>query len=208
MKDYIKISPVGVDHKSMGVDKEMIDIKKEVNMLLSEMERAMPGVSKHKAQSMPITHGNPLLEVDMCGRGGSLVKSVGQVNGVYIYHNKDKVYYIGKGKTIVSRLRCHFRESVCPVIKKGETGKMKGKTMKGLDGDWKYGDYPAFFRDKLGIIPLIITWVQIEEGMHGGEFRRKMVEAALTDQLRPEFVDFDKARKEGRKLPKKLKTKN
>ena len=182
-------------------------IEKEVNDLLKEMKRAMPGVNKYEAQSMEIEHGNPESKEDTFE---SINHEVGKASGVYIYHNKDKVYYVGKAKLgassgLADRMKCHFNESVCPDEAIGQSGKMKGKTKLGLKGDWKYGDYPAYFRDHLEAGSLIVTWVQIDGDYDSGEFRRKAVEAALTDQLKPEFVNFDKNRKEKRKHAKKTK---
>jgi hypothetical protein len=175
-------------------------IEKEVNDLLKEMKRAMPGVNKYEAQSMEIEHGNPESKEDTFE---SINRKVGKASGVYIYHNKDKVYYVGKAKLgassgLADRMKCHYKESVF-----NEEDYQDGR--KGIAGDKWRGDYPAYFRDHLEAGSLIVTWVQIDGDYDSGEFRRKAVEAALTDQLKPEFVNFDKNRKEKRKHAKKTK---
>jgi len=167
-----------------------MNMKTLLDRTLVSLESSSPGISKHKSQSMKISHGSPDLKKDTF----KLINdNVGEASGVYIYHVKDKVYYVGKAKLGVSsgldiRMKCHYKESVF-----NEADYEDGRI--GIAGDKWRGDYPAYFRDHLKGVPLTVTWVQIEGDYHDGEFRRIMVEALLTDQLKPEFVGFGEARK-------------
>jgi len=107
--------------------------------------------------------------------------NVGKHSGVYIYTNQemDRVYYVGKAKELHSRILCHYDESTF-----NESLWDDGR--KGIAGDKRYGMYPAYFRDYIPG-PIVVRWTYIKE-----EQLRIAVEALLTQQLRPEFKEFQK----------------
>ncbi len=167
-----------------------MDIKNKVDTVLSFYENmTSSGISKNKAQSMKISHCDPALRgrtmlwiKEHVGNGkGISAPYKKETHGVYIYHDADKVYYVGKAKPLYGRLLCHFDESVFDE----ELSKNAGLKVKG--GDKLKGLYPAFFRDHLKDVALTITWVEIED-----EDLRVSVEALLTHNLKPTFKEFQK----------------
>ena len=155
-----------------------MDIKNKVKTVLSGIENITPSeISNNKAQSMKISHCDPALRETTF----NLIKeNVGESNGVYIYHDENEVYYVGKAKPLIKRLKCHFNESVFD-----ESRWDDGR--KGIAGDKLKGLYPAFFRDHLKGVKLTITWVEIED-----EDLRVSVAALLTHNLKPTFKKFQK----------------
>jgi len=98
---------------------------------------------------------------------------------VYFYELNNEALYVGKAKSLYSRIICHFDESVFE--------ELNGK--KGIAGDSKKGLYPAFFRDAYkGKVK--VYWIEIDD-----EWTRRAVEAALHVALKPKFIKFQEERK-------------
>jgi len=107
-------------------------------------------------------------------------------SGVYIYSlpGTNEVVYVGKAKSLFSRIKCHYEESIFEAD--GE--------IKGIAGDRKRGLYPAFFNKELKgdnkKYEATVTWIEIDD-----EFERRLIEDALHLVLKPTFIQFQKKNK-------------
>lgn len=106
---------------------------------------------------------------------------VGEKSGVYIYSLDEKVVYVGKAKSLFSRIKCHYEESIFEA---------HGEKL-GIAGDSKKGLYPAFFnkelKDDQAKYRVTITWIEVDS-----EFKRRLIEDALHLALEPTFIKFQK----------------
>jgi len=139
--------------------------------------------------SFNLQHGNKSLEAEMIA---AIKECVGKADGIYIYYVGDKCVYVGKGRTLLTRLRDHLRESYFePFVND------KGENIVGMKGDYKTGLWPEFFRDYLGPGEVTIKWVEVEN-----EAIRQMIETALHEQLNPLWIQFVKEKRAERKAQK------
>lgn len=147
----------------------MNDISEITNDYLEKLDNFIVA----KANSFELKHGRPEKRKEISKYIKTVVKNK---SGIYIYYlcDSNKVLYIGKAKSLYSRIKCHYEESVFEPI--------NGK--KGLAGD-KKGLYPAFFNKKYNGAKVKIVWIEVQD-----EWRRRLIEAALHLTPKPSFLDF------------------
>ena len=153
--------------------KRVIDI---TNTFLEQLQK----FNKTSENSFILEHGD-INKKDIVSK--TIKENVGKKSGIYIYYleNSNQVIYVGKAKSLYSRIKCHYDESVF----EAKNGKL------GIAGDSKKGLYPAFFnknlKDKNSTYNVNIVWIEIED-----EFKRRLLEDAFHLVLKPTFINFQK----------------
>ncbi|MEA3372247.1 MAG: hypothetical protein U9Q62_01025 [Campylobacterota bacterium] len=154
----------------------MSEIVETTNLFLEQLK----SFNKTSENSFILEHG------DICKKEliyKSIKENVSKKSGIYIYYLEDtnKVIYVGKAKSLYSRIKCHYDESI--FIANGEK--------LGIAGDSKKGMYPAFFNKKLkgdnSTYNVTIVWIEVND-----EFKRRLIEDAFHLVLEPTFINFQK----------------